>query len=64
MTRPKITKMAFKISARNKSKSAMLIASVGLAIGVSVISNTANAKPDSGEYDLTYFRGVRETVIF
>ncbi|PSU45400.1 methylamine utilization protein [Photobacterium frigidiphilum] len=64
MTRSKITKMAFKISARNKSKSAMLIASVGLAIGVSVISNTANAKSGSGEYDLTYLEEFGKRLFF
>lgn len=64
MARSKVIKAAFKIRAGNKRKSAMLIASVGLALGISAFSNTVNAKPNSGEYELTYIEEFGKRLFF
>ncbi|MEJ2763274.1 cytochrome c peroxidase [Photobacterium sp. MCCC 1A19761] len=64
MTRSKSTKTAIRISIGNKRKSAILIVSIGFALGVSVAPGVVQAKSDKEGYELTYLEEMGKRLFF
>ncbi|MCW8327939.1 methylamine utilization protein [Photobacterium sp. SDRW27] len=60
MTHSRITKTVFQISARKKSKTAMLVTSIGLLLGVSLLPGKVSAD----ESDLTYIEEFGKRLFF